>query len=426
MRFHSALGLSLLLVTGIACREEAPTFSKQQQASASEPIYGDNDALSDLGDDPMGDDSDTANTKDPDPEAVPAVTHKTSDAPLADENEESTSLTENSALPAKFDPALGSIYLASRNGRIEKGLKFAIYFTLVNNGSVDGEVKFTPTLTSNVFAEFDNVSLGTQNVKIPAGKSVKIFFDVPVFLQDPATQENFAIGAGRYEVRSTFEFGKEKRQGKTWFFYVGDSNAVLTLVLYEKNYFQSGDAVGANPEAWMKETFTRKSSLYDPATKQKKVYAGGFDEMMNIRHMFKMAEISLADLPPNTQRPDQVKLLATKWLGKSSFWNNAITRENRHGYDYAIGLFNAGFGGVQIGKVTAVSNGIPGDRSKGRMQILIAHESGHLFGAPHCNPEDGYVMCSGEHNAAYKTDKEFVWHKSSFDRMRNIFPVQPK
>lgn len=47
------------------------------------------------------------------------------------------------------------------------------------------------------------------------------------------------------------------------------------------------------------------------------------------------------------------------------------------------------------------------------------HETGHVFGAPHCDdvgdgsggPLQGFVMCSGEKHARYPS--QFVWHSTS-------------
>lgn len=61
------------------------------------------------------------------------------------------------------------------------------------------------------------------------------------------------------------------------------------------------------------------------------------------------------------------------------------------------------------------------DLSIDRAQLLVTHESGHLFGAPHCDPKLGYVMCSGELHEHYKNNGTHVWHKESRDKMRNLF-----
>ncbi len=421
MRFHLTLGISILASLGVACREDAPTLDKQVLISQQQPDQ-ENDDLSGLSDSAGSSDANTAKTKTIASDATLALAYNSSDDVPIEAGLQGAALT---SVSNQFNPAVAGLYTVA-NGSVQKGKNFSLVFTLSNNSSVDGEVKLTPTLTSAVYTDFDNVSLGTKAVKIPAGGAVKVAFDVPVYIQDPATKANFAVGPGHYDVGTTLEFGKEKRQGRPWYFHVADSNAVLALVIYDKDYFQVGEAKGADPQKWMQETFTRKSSLYDPATNQKKVYARGFDEMMNVRHMFKMVEVSSSDIPANIPHQEQVKQMATKLTGMSHFWANAVAPADRHGYDYAIGLFNGGWGGVRIGAVTAISSGFPGDRSKGRMQMLIVHESGHMFGAPHCNPTLGYVMCSGEKNDAYKKDREFVWHQSSVDRMRGNLFLQTK
>jgi hypothetical protein len=54
-----------------------------------------------------------------------------------------------------------------------------------------------------------------------------------------------------------------------------------------------------------------------------------------------------------------------------------------------------------------------------RQQVIAVHESGHIFGAPHCDDVgngsggalQGYVMCAGEKHARYPG--QFVWHSTS-------------
>ncbi|MGK3985857.1 hypothetical protein WME99_22610 [Sorangium sp. So ce136] len=55
--------------------------------------------------------------------------------------------------------------------------------------------------------------------------------------------------------------------------------------------------------------------------------------------------------------------------------------------------------------------------------MSAAHDSetGHLFGAPHCDPLQGYVICGGEHHPHYISDGLFVWHRDSFDMMQSLW-----
>jgi hypothetical protein len=76
-------------------------------------------------------------------------------------------------------------------------------------------------------------------------------------------------------------------------------------------------------------------------------------------------------------------------------------------------------GGVACGWLgVQVSGQFSFDMSMNRTQILAVHESGHLFGAPHCDPLQGYVMCAGELHDHYRQNGMYVWHRVSRDAMK--------
>jgi hypothetical protein len=63
------------------------------------------------------------------------------------------------------------------------------------------------------------------------------------------------------------------------------------------------------------------------------------------------------------------------------------------------------------------------NRDVDRQQVILVHESGHVFGSPHCGDVgngsggslQGYVMCSGEKHERYP--ESFVWHSTSIEQM---------
>jgi len=50
--------------------------------------------------------------------------------------------------------------------------------------------------------------------------------------------------------------------------------------------------------------------------------------------------------------------------------------------------------------------------------MVLIHEAGHNYGADHCDPIQGFLMCSGEKHEHYTNGGGlFVWHKESLDQM---------
>ena len=90
--------------------------------------------------------------------------------------------------------------------------------------------------------------------------------------------------------------------------------------------------------------------------------------------------------------------------------------------DLLVGLTPAMGGGATCGWLgTQVSGLFDFDLSLKRSQIIVVHEMGHIFGAPHCDPLQGYVMCAGEKHPHYIQRGVFVWHQESVDAMKNPY-----
>ncbi|RYZ52432.1 MAG: hypothetical protein EOP07_19630 [Proteobacteria bacterium] len=323
-------------------------------------------------------------------------------------------------LPAGFLPNMLSMTVTNSSGAAPKkgdALKVTVKFE--NKGAKSGELKLNPFLTGSRFTDFENVPLSTVSNSLKGGEKKDIVFEIPNLIENPANSMRFALSRGGYKLNVQMEFeGKKVDMTKPQEFEIAKGPGVFTLVLYDKRYFTIGGAKGQDAEKWVVETMTRKGSVYDQNSKTKKIYAGGFDEMMGVKHIVKGVD-QLDSTDDGSDVFDKPEALATKWLGLSKKWDHGSgPGTNKHGYDYFIALDYDYWGGVAFG--AAQVSGI-GDETKDRMQVILVHESGHVFGAPHCDPIQGYVMCSGEKHEDYKKSGEFVWLDDSRNAMKNIF-----
>jgi hypothetical protein len=206
-------------------------------------------------------------------------------------------------------------------------------------------------------------------------------------------------------------------------FAIAASNVVFPAVVYDAAYFTEIGWTGS-PEEYLERAFTRSSELYDPHGDAYQAYAGGFDEMMAIEQRF----LVLPGLTASEAAGgfcEQVAAFARGALGLARDWDvdegqPSWTDAEHHGFDYLVGLTPAMGGGAACGWLGVQVSGLFGfDLSLDRSQIILVHETGHLFGAPHCDPLQGYVMCAGEKHDHYQHGGIFVWHKDSRDAMSN-------
>jgi len=323
-----------------------------------------------------------------------------------------------------FLPSITAITVTNSKGDApRKGDALKITFSLKNDSPSAGEVTVFSNLSGLRFTDFNNVPLTDVKVKLEANSSHDVTFEVPVFLEDTAKKSRFALGRGNYELKTKLSYGSEvKASPKSTNFEIAEGKGVFALAMYDEKYFEVGDAKGADPEAWLKETFTRKGSIFYPESGTKQIFAGGFDEMMGIEHHIKAVGGLDSRNTKGVDIFDNPEAFATEYLNLNQKWaHGSGPSTNKHGYDYFIALDKDSFGGVTFGTAQVTGAGISGDFSKDRMQMLIVHESGHVFGSPHCDPIQGFIMCSGEKNKAYKADGEYIWHEDSFKKMKNLF-----
>ncbi|KAJ9465499.1 hypothetical protein DIPPA_00712 [Diplonema papillatum] len=326
-------------------------------------------------------------------------------------------------------PDVTSVSVTDMNGKPpRKGQDLRVTMRLSNSASQSGMVKVTPYLTSSRFNDYANVQLTAKYVSIGAGATIDVSVKVDTFILDGSTKKRFAVGRGNYEInRVVVESARGNTASDSTFtgksFTVSASNAVLPIVLFDAGYL-SGITGGYSkkPSTYIKEVFTRPSEVYHPSTSTYDSHARGFDQMMDVQHL----SSPVPGLSINTESGtcEQATAYATTVLGLATDWKgNVGTNLNHHGFDYIISMSPDQGGGVACGWINVQVSGYI-NRDLNRQQIILAHESGHLFGSPHCDltaPSSQYVMCSGERHPHYINDEIFVWFDGSRNLMSNRF-----
>ncbi|UJR78581.1 hypothetical protein [Sandaracinus amylolyticus] len=309
-------------------------------------------------------------------------------------------------------------------GAPAKGDTLRVVLTVENHGDVAGRVTLIPHVTSARFADFTDVPLGTVEIDLAARARVDATLEVGPFLHDAARGDRFALGRGDYTIPRVDVNGAADTEFTGSALSIATSDAMFVAVVYDPMYFQRLGETRA-PEVFLHEAFTRATEVFDPAgggTYQS--FPGGFDEMMNVRQLFHV----LPGLTANEAGGgfcEQVGAYARAQLGLTRDWDVDESRPGRtdpdhHGFDMLVGLTQEMGGGAACGWLDVQVSGLfDFDLSRERAQIILVHETGHLFGAPHCDPLQGYVMCAGEQHDHYRDGGVFVWHRVSLDAMTN-------
>ena len=340
-------------------------------------------------------------------------------------------------LPKMFDVALTKLSVSNTmNAKPAKGDTVVLSLTLKNSGSLPGKVKVTPILTSRRFNDYANVRLPSQTVNVMAGETKGSSISIPPFFRDEVSKKEYALNRGNYSL--AFDFEPEGGAKKTINdlagrdFEIAQSNVVFTAVYWDQSYFDKMKYTGG-VEKYLKETFTRKGENLKPSQKDGTTgtfvpYPNGFDEMMKIRTMFKTFDgFKLGSTSDGVGILKQVEAYGKTRLGLQKDFQGtgceSFTHVDNHGYDMEIGLSRDGFGGIAwVCGNTQASGVFDGDPSVGRSQMVLIHETGHNFGAPHCDPIQGFIMCSGEKHDHYRQGGSFVWHQNSLDDMKKHEP----
>lgn len=315
-----------------------------------------------------------------------------------------------------------------QNQAPQKGDDLKITLTVKNTTNNQGIVQLTPHLTSTRFTDYSDVTLPSVDVTLNALEQKQIVVNVGRFILDLNTQKRFATGRGGYTINrievvdsAGDSVNDTTYNGKS--FNIAASNAVLTAVVYDQRYLDKINYT-QGADAYLKSVFTRPGELYTPGNNNYQYFANGFDQMMNVRHMFDTTAGFVASPGSGLGFCEQGVADITEKLGLAKDWGGGrvYTDVDHHGFDYAIAMTPELSGGVACGWINIQISGLFNfDLSMERSQILAVHETGHLFGAPHCDPIQGYVMCSGEKNDHYKQNDIYVWHEVSRNAMTNRF-----
>lgn len=308
---------------------------------------------------------------------------------------------------------------------VAKGAPLVVAIDVDSTGGA-GTARVTPLVTSARFAGLTDVPLGAATVTLPAhGHASAEVTGGPFLTADDGGR--FALGRGDYTITGV----RVELDGATatdvsftgGAFAITASNVVFPAVVYDTAYFTKIGWTGM-PERYLERAFTRPSELYKPAGNKYEANPGGFDEMMGIEQRF-LAVPGLSASDAAGGFCEQIAAFAKSALGLARDWdideNQPVwTDAAHHGFDYLVGLTPAMGGGAACGWLGVQVSGVfDFDLSLERSQIILVHETGHVFGAPHCDPMQGYVMCAGEKHDHYKTGGVFVWHQDSRNAMRN-------
>ncbi|HEX6244882.1 MAG TPA: hypothetical protein VFZ61_28375 [Polyangiales bacterium] len=326
---------------------------------------------------------------------------------------------------------------AADGGSARKGEPLALSLVIENRSSFGAMLRVTPRLDSLRFSDYTGVPLGQVSALVCPGENTLRVVGGP-FLSHDQKSKHYALGSGEYQVASvTLEPAGAAARSDTQLegarFRVQTSNALLVPVVYDARYFQQIQGLGnTTPEAFLTRAFTRKNELFTPSGSDSdgagdyQSFAGGFDQMLNVRHLFRLFPgFPGEDTTAQGWCEDATAYGATA-LGMAAAWDSrpAQTRPERHGFDYLMALTPDMGGGVACGWLDVqVSSFI--NRDVDRQQVIAVHETGHLFGAPHCDDVgngsggslQGYVMCSGEKHMRYPD--AFVWHATSRPQLRS-------
>lgn len=386
----------------------------------------------------------SVNVDDGEDESDDGTEYDDSDATPSDEDEEETDDVEDKPedeeesgndppasddgkpkVPDAFAAAIDKVEVKSAGGQAAvKGETTVFKVNLKNAGSKSGKIKLTPFITAKGFDDYENIKLGSFEVSLGATESKTAEFKIDPFFKEEGGNREYALNKANYTLKFQVEGDLQQEwkdfNGKD--FAVGGSNAVFTAVYWSQPYLDKA-RYGGSIDDWLRESFTRKGQTSNGANLFAS-YNGGFDQMMGVKTMWK----TFANWRPNQNEMGRIleqvseegqRRLGLKQPFQNHFDSKRMTHTANHGYDMEIGLTENGFGGVAwLGGNTQASGIFDGDPSIGRSQMVLIHETGHNYGSDHCDPIQGFVMCSGEKHDHYTNgDQWFVWHDVSIAQM---------
>jgi hypothetical protein len=317
----------------------------------------------------------------------------------------------------------------SVRGTPKKGDAIELELQLSNSGG-GALVTITPELDSQRLSDYEGVPLASSKALVCPGTTRVVVTGGP-FLSKGAKQ--YALGSGRYTVSAVQLDDTRDEQFEGAGFELAKSNALLVPVVFDQRYLDGiDDNTFETPEAFLEASFTRPNEIFTPngndpdGAGSYQSYAEGFDEMMKVKHHFKAFPGFPGEKTTSDGWCEDATAYGAKVLGLAAAWKGqpAQTRPERHGFDYLLALTPDLGGGVACGWLDVQVSGFI-NRDIDRQQVIAVHETGHIFGAPHCDDVgngsggslQGYVMCSGEKHEHYP--EQFVWHATSIEQMKS-------
>jgi hypothetical protein len=317
-------------------------------------------------------------------------------------------------------------------GAPQKGDELTVTLTVRNTGSAATDAVLGVRIDSRRFDRFTGIRLGTsESTLVCPGESTITLRGGPFLASDDGTQ-HFALGSGDYDIAAVelLYDGQmttdAELDGKA--FSLATNNVLLVPLLYAEAYFEEIEGAWASPEAYAEEAFLRKNEIFTPTGADPDGagdfvgFEGGYDEMMNVRHKFRSFPGFDGSFDSGENWCYGAMDHASQVLGLPARWGGGGTRDDQHGFDYVIALSAKMGGGVAWSPFDVQVSGFI-NRDVDRQQVILVHESGHVFGSPHCDDVgngsggslQGYVMCSGEKHERYP--ESFVWHSTSIEQM---------
>ncbi|WP_442845763.1 hypothetical protein [Leeuwenhoekiella sp. H156] len=301
-----------------------------------------------------------------------------------------------------------------------KGDEIAIKIQIQNTSSKSGKAIVSPKLSSSRFSDYKNVTLPTVEKQIAAGETATLTLNVGPFFQDAYNGKHYALGRGEYFIESVNVNDVPDTDYSGRVFKINSSNVLLVPVLYNASYLNKTNA-NVSMKKYLEDAFTRRVELYSKSDTYTD-YDGGFDEMMGVKQLFyPIQTINVSDHPLDDGLCEKAIALGGETLGLLDDWKGPVgTQPENHGFDYLMVATPDSFGGVACGWINVQISGLfDFDLSINRAQIVMIHETSHLFGSPHCDPLQGYVMCSGEKHRKYLDQGIYVYHEDSKNQMSN-------
>lgn len=341
------------------------------------------------------------------------------------------------AMPNGPMPDVLSVAVTNDTGQpLVKGQRASMRFGIRHGGASGRLVTLSAFIDSQRFSDYVNVPFAKQTVALCPGMN-EVALEGGPFFTDPTRGKSWALGRGAYTVSSVTIEGvgdmpAVDNQFEGAAFSVGRSNAIFVPVLSDPQYLAMIQGFTGTPESYVAAVYGHATQVFTPSTADPDGPGTfqtfpNFDAMMNTRHVFKhfTGTVATADRADGLAWCRNATAAVRQALGLASAWPNAGgTQAALHGFDYAVTMAPNLAGGWACSTLNVQVSGFL-NRDAPRQQLILIHESAHVFGAPHCDNVgngsggslQGFVMCAGEKHARYPG--AFVYHATSRALMNN-------